>query len=317
MKTWKIIFWVIIAVIIALTALLAFFSPKTKADLNTNINPDTLQHFSWNNLIGWFNFYDTNTVNVTNTELTGYASSSVGDVSLDCATTRDGNVCGASAYGVKNDGNGLLYGYGWNKNVGWISFNCNQPDYGINICVNSDYLVRINIATGNFNGFGWNPIVGWVSFNCANPGTNGCDPGNGGSNYKVNTNWRAQAAAGSLESSIFDTQIQPGAILNSIIWQGDQPSGTQVKFQIATSNCSNGASDPPTCSTGTWNYYGQNQNPNDYFEGSGQNQSILISGNDRAWVNNKRYLRYKVFLESNTDHTASPVIRDIILNWSK
>lgn len=301
MKAWKIIFWIIIAVIITMTALLAFFPPKTKADLNTNINPDTSQHFSWNNIIGWFNFYDTNTVNVTNTELTGYASSSVGDVSLDCATTRNGNVCGASAYGVKNDGNGLLYGYGWNKNVGWISFNCNQPDYGINVCVNSDYLIRINVATGDFNGFGWNNIVGWVSFNCAPDGN--CLT----SNYKVNTLWRSQADAGFLESSIFDTQIQPGAILNSIIWQGDQPSGTHVRFQIAVSDNE----------SGPWNYYGQNQNPNDYFEGSGQNQSILISGADRAWVNNKRYLRYKVFLESNTDHTASPIIRDIILNWSK
>ena len=303
MKIWRTALWVIIAIILLLTIVLIATSKKTSAD-TTNIDP--IFHFSWNKVFGWADFYTNQSVNVSSQKLTGYANSSVGDISLDCSTPGQGlpSVCGTSNYGVKNNGGGFLSGYGWNKTVGWISFNCdNEP----NVCgQTNNYKVNINPAAGNgdFSGWAWNKIVGWISFNCNQNGGN-CDQN--GSNYKVKTFWSAQAATGNLESSIFDTTQTSGAILNGIIWQGDT-NGGHVRFQIAVSDDQ----------SGPWNYYGPGQYPNTYFEGANfPGQTIKIEGGDRAWVNNKQYLRYKVFLESDISQTKSPIINDIILNWSR
>lgn len=61
-------------------------------------------------------------------------------------------------------------------------------------------------------------------------------------------------ASGNLYSSVFDTGVTGGVALNTVLWQGSQPTGTSVLFQIGSSNCSNGATNPPTCTTGTWAY---------------------------------------------------------------
>lgn len=45
---------------------------------------------------------------------------------------------------------------------------------------------------------------------------------------------------GNLISTIFDTQQVSGVSLNYLMWHGTQPSGTTVKFQLASSNQSNG-----------------------------------------------------------------------------
>ncbi len=307
MRIWRIILWTLVAITIVLTIVLITTAKKATADQspNANISYGATDHFSWNKIFGWADFHETHNVIVSSQKLTGYASSSIGDISLDCATTRNGNICGATNYGVCNgrngihqtdgsctgtDGNGELSGYGWNKTIGWISFNCATT----NSCANIDYKVTISGTNGDFTGYAWNSVVGWISFF--------------GQNYKVNTAWRSLSATGSLVSSIFDTQIQPGgAILNSIVWQGSQPAGTHVKFQIAVSNSPNGP----------WSYKGPGQDQNQYFEGTGANVAIPITGTDRAWVNNQRYLRYKVFLESTENQTVSPIVEDIILNWSQ
>ena len=57
------------------------------------ISSSTGQHWAWNDAIGWIDFYNSNNVGVSSTGLSGYASSSIGDISLDCATSRAGNVC--------------------------------------------------------------------------------------------------------------------------------------------------------------------------------------------------------------------------------
>lgn len=62
----------------------------------TNINSSATSSVAWDDIIGWLDFYNTNIVQVKGTRLEGYASSSVGDISLDCATTRSGNICGSS-----------------------------------------------------------------------------------------------------------------------------------------------------------------------------------------------------------------------------
>jgi hypothetical protein len=310
-KWWKIIFWVVIALIVALTIFIAFNSHTAKASPGTNISATSTEHFAWDDVDGWWNFYDTDTVIVAGSKLTGYASSSVGDMSLDCYTTRNGNICGISNYGVCNglnathniDGtcsnpgaDGYLSGYAWNDTIGWISF-CGG--YNTTQCPGTvPYGVIISNTNGAFSGYAWNDTVGWISFS--------------GSGYGVVTSWRATSSIATLESAIFDTQLQGGGILNYIIWKGELPTtgtGYCVKFQIAVSDSA----------SGPWTYYGPGQNANQYFGGTCQapGQIIKIPDADRLWLANKRYLRYKIFLTSDLAQTKTPVVEDVILNWSR
>ena len=79
---------------IAVGALIAsLFIPVPAALAATNINGSAAQHSAWNDEIGWIDFYSTGNVNVTSVErFTGYATSSVGFVALDCATSPSGQL---------------------------------------------------------------------------------------------------------------------------------------------------------------------------------------------------------------------------------
>jgi hypothetical protein len=103
--------------------------------------------------------------------------------------------------------------------------------------------------------------------------------------------------------------------LQSIIWQGSQPAGTGVDFQIAVSQSP----------SGPWVYKGPGGSTTDYYgrecpiagisdPPAGPNKAICI---DKSQVANYRYLRYKVRLKSNVLQTLSPRVDDIILNWSR
>src|SRR3972149_448220 len=61
-------------------------------------------------------------------------------------------------------------------------------------------------------------------------------------------------SSGWLISSTFDTGFSNGVKINAILWQGTLGGGSPnyVRFQIASSNCTNGASNAPTCSSGGW-----------------------------------------------------------------
>lgn len=317
MRLVKIIFWVITIFVI----LAAVLSLVVKAA--TNINSNSTSSVAWDDPSGWWDFYNTNSVVVAGTKISGYASSSIGDISLDCFTTRNGNICATSNYGACNgpgphnsdgtcpngDASGNLTGWAWNDQIGWISLNCDASTQGgANNCASSNYKVSVN-ASGDFTGWAWNDVDGWINFNCANNSSCGTN------NFKVNTSWTATSTVAYLTSSIFDTQLTSGAILNSIIWQGSQPSGTSVDFQVAVSNSSGGPWTFTGPSGSTTNYYGVEcpitgiANP-----GAGPNKAICI---DKSQVTNYRYLRYKVRLTSNLAQTLSPTINDVILNWSK
>ena len=108
-------------------------------------------------------------------------------------------------------------------------------------------------------------------------------------------------SAGELISSILDTGISGGAGFNSILWQGSLGTGGAVKFQIAFSNSS----------SGSWTYYGPTST-SDWYQPN-PNVSITLTTTDSASPQNKRYIRYKV--NSSTTGT-SPIINDIIINWS-
>lgn len=118
---------------------------------------------------------------------------------------------------------------------------------------------------------------------------------------------------GSIVSSTFDTDMTEGSAPNSILWLGTLPDTAVVKFQFASSNCSNGATNEPDCDSGTWEYVGPDGTSSTFYEPSGPNTPILLN---LAHHNNKRYFRYKVTLEPTSNAQETPVVEDIILNWS-
>ena len=142
-------------------------------------NIDLTYKYAWNDNIGWIDFgYSAGNVNVTSTQLSGYASSSVGFIALDCATSPNGNICGTSNFKVSNNGSGNLTGWAYNDNIGWISFSCQNETPSV--CSSYPYYqVMINNSTGDFSGWAWNDNIGWISFNCQN--TSSC----ASTNYKV------------------------------------------------------------------------------------------------------------------------------------
>lgn len=260
----------------------------------TNIS--SADRWAWNDVVGWLDFYSSGNVNVFGNRLEGYANSGVGEIALNCNSTPNGNICATSNFKVSNNGTGLLSGYAWNDNIGWISFWCGNE--GAPNCATSNYQVSID-ASGDFSGWAWSDVAGWISFNCSN------DVSCGTSNYKINTSWRTGvAASGDLTSSVFDTDISEGAALNTLLWQGIKPSGTNVKFQVASSNSA----------AGPWTFVGPNNSATDYYVPAGPDVTVELDRDDHT---NKRYFRYKVFLEANVAGDAAPTVDDIIINWSR
>ena len=260
------------------------------ADAATNI--DATYKYAWNDVIGWIDFYSTGNVNVSSTQLSGYASSSVGFIALDCATSPNGDICATSNFKVSNDGNGNLTGWAYNDAIGWISFDSGTASSSY------AYQVTVNTSTGDFSGWAWNDIVGWISFNCLQP--NICAT----SNYKVKTSWVVLGAlTADLTSSVFDTGVSTGVAINTIMWQGNLPTDTGVKFQISSS----------ASSTGPWSYFGPDGSNTTYYQPTGDNVPSQIN---LAYHNNHRYFRYKIFLTSNAAQTLSPRVDDVIINWS-
>jgi type II secretory pathway pseudopilin PulG len=139
-------------------------------------NIDATDAYAWSENIGWIDFYNSGSVGVTASKLTGYASSSLGTIALDCATSPNGNVCSTSDFSVANDGSGNLSGWAWGDEAGWISFSCTT-------CGGANYGVTIS-ATGTFTGWAYSENFGWISFNCA-----GETPPCSGGAYKVRTTW--------------------------------------------------------------------------------------------------------------------------------
>ena len=113
----------------------------------------------------------------------------------------------------------------------------------------------------------------------------------------------AATNSGNLTSSIFDTGASSGVAINTIMWQGNQPSGTSVKFQIASSNSS----------SGPWSYFGPDGSDTTYYTPTDANMPVQINS---VFHNNHRYFRYKIFLYSNASQTAGPRVDDVIINYS-
>lgn len=131
---------------------------------------------------------------------------------------------------------------------------------------------------------------------------------------------------GDLYSGVFDTTgMATGASYNSILWKGTLggPGTNQghVRFQLAASDCANGAIDYPNCGTGSWSFVGGATCVNtDWFDpGAADTPYDLQSSSCIANWNNKRYYRYAVEICSNDCSTAgtyTPSVDDVIVNWS-
>ncbi|PIR44196.1 hypothetical protein COV23_01180 [Candidatus Wolfebacteria bacterium CG10_big_fil_rev_8_21_14_0_10_31_9] len=253
-------------------------------------NIDPILGYAFNDIIEWIDFRTPGNIMVYNDRLEGYASSSVGYIALNCNSTPIEDICASSDFKVSNDGNGNLTGWAWNDGIGWISFDSASAGSLY------PYQVIIDTGTGEFSGWAWNDNIGWISFNCIN--TSSC----GAVSYKVKTDWVNYGITGSLISSIFDTGSIDGVTLNSVIWHGTQPSETNVKFQIASSN------NP----TGPWSYFGPSGSSVDYYIGSASSSIPLNLRNH----NNVRYFRYKIFLDSDSSKTLTPQVNDVIINYS-
>lgn len=103
---------------------------------------------------------------------------------------------------------------------------------------------------------------------------------------------------GVLESSTYDTGSSEVAY-NWIAWSGIQPADTQIKFQLATSNNVNGP----------WIFVGPNGANSSYYSTASQE---FINYNYHL---NQRYVRYKLFLETNASLDV-PVLETVVISYS-
>ncbi len=190
-------------------------------------------------------------------------------------------------------------------------------------------LIRDSGANRDFSGYAWNDSVGWISFN-------NCQPSCGSISYKVKTYWGSPGTpqSGDLTSSTINTcpsgdaVCLAGVAYNYILWQGNlNGSSNSVKFQLATSNCENGATDAGTCvvnggwggtkTSGDGAFVGPNGFASSFYgDASGTTLPAVPTPINNQNHNNKRYYRYKIYITKSAQTTLSPVIQDVIINWS-
>lgn len=276
----------------------------------SNISTLDADSHAWNDVIGWIDFNDsTNGAVVTDSELQQWAVivSTGTYIALDCATQPSpiGNNCSAQGgydWGVENDGNGVLSGYAWSDEYGWISFS--GANYGVTID-----------SEGTFSGYAWNTALGWISFNCADD--TACSYP-----YKVDGTWQAPTGgvlpAEYLESSSLDTGATDGFVINSIYWEGNIPANTTLGFQLAVSNSATSGFSGSDFK-GTLGAAAATENvlytaSDADADGVG---SIPVDGaSHHPFESGYRYYRYRVYFDKNGEATG-PTVSKIIINWSK
>lgn len=146
------------------SGLLLFASIGTVFAENVDPGNDGSQ-FAYAENLGWLNAEPSGApgVQVGDDELSGWMwAENVGWISLSC---QNNLVCGATPYGVTNNGFGFLSGYAFAENVGWISFSCDNTGN----CGATPYGVTIDPATGEFFGRAWSENAGWISFASTGP----------------------------------------------------------------------------------------------------------------------------------------------------
>ena len=225
--------WTTLASLIAAVAI-------PQATFAENIDPSADgSQYAYAENAGWINAQPLGPggsgIEVANFELTGWMwGENTGWISLSCKNT---NSCNAVAYGVTNNGEGVLSGSAWAENTGWIDF---QPSTG---------GVKIVPSTGRFVGRAWSENAGWITF-----------ASSGAVAYDVKTSWcqgTAAAPAGSPALTLSkvgpDTQLSwpqlAGAAWYDVV-RGDLKllRSSSGDFTTATEECmaDNVSGDPPS-----------------------------------------------------------------------
>lgn len=262
-------------------------------------NIDTLsagEKWGWNDIVGWIDMKSTDTVMIGST-VQGFASSTLGDISFDCATMRVGASCTDPNFKVSKAVNGVLSGFAWNDTVGWISMSGTTTDAQVYETKVMPYGDGIR---SYLRGFGWNDAVGWINFDCLDSASCASNP------YKTQTSADAALASPSAEfvSKLFDMGTATG-VLNTIAWKGAQPSGAAVQFKIATGT----ATSTLTGDMGTV-FAASSWIPVSAYPASPTKLTEALAG---VPVEGRRYFRYRVRLSGVGN---SPRIDDILVGWS-
>ncbi len=173
-------------------------------------NIDSTYKYSWAENIGWLNWapiYNSTEYGVTVYDecLTGYIWAEnggwikTGDISCagsDCCQTgasygyeNDSNSTDDDGdgvnddWGVNNNEDGILSGYAWGENIGWLNFN-------------TAYSTTTIDSQGYFLNYAWGENVGWLNMNCSN------DISCGSVDFKVKTSWLPNALPAASNASI-------------------------------------------------------------------------------------------------------------------
>jgi len=258
--------------------------------------------YAWSEKAGWISFNTTPAygVEMSSYSLDGYAwGEKAGYISFYRDT-------GSPVYGINVNiigSTAKLSGYAWGEQAGYIKFAADNSTY-LNTSA-TDYGVTVNGTTGVFSGYAWSEKLGWINFSgsCFSGATGACLNGD----YGVTTTWTGSGpspvAGGNLISSIFDTGTT-SAVYNYIMWQGTQPTGTSVKFQLATS----------VNSDGPWTYIGPDGTGSSFYSPAAPATQVKIKTENHMF---HRYFRYKVYLYSDVGQTATPIVTDIIVNYTR
>lgn len=119
---------------------------------------------------------------------------------------------------------------------------------------------------------------------------------------------------GELISSIFDTcalDANCGVSMNTLMWQGDIKIDGRVAFRVAASDSLSGPWNPG-------DFVGPDGTETTVYEpDSSVPDTIVLKPPSTPTVDfsNKRYFRYKVLLKKSLSG-ESPIVNDIIINWS-
>lgn len=103
---------------------------------------------------------------------------------------------------------------------------------------------------------------------------------------------------GTMDSSTFDTGSDH-VVYNWIAWTGTKPNGTDIRFQIATADSE----------SGPWNFIGPDGSSSSYYTDSVQEFINYDNHKD------DRYVRYRLFLESNEEWQV-PIVEEVYISYS-
>lgn len=110
---------------------------------------------------------------------------------------------------------------------------------------------------------------------------------------------------GTIESSPLD--VGYSTAFNSFVSTNTRPANTDLKFQFAGADAVSGS-----CALASYSFTGPDGTSGSYYAATG---SALFVGTAGSYKNPARCLKYKAFL-STTDFFTTPVLQDVIVNYS-